>query len=771
MEPVLDNDSRNSLNSPTVSKNSADNSLEVRANADRPLSNSSSSSGYPNQSFGSRDEAEGFDLQRVLAIILRRWPVMLSVFLVATALGVFTIIRSKPIYQATATIELTPSQQNSAGAGIQGMQQFMGSQGPDMVETQLANLRGPEVYSRAIAKMTPADRQVLSKMATVNAAQNGVTRLVSVSVQSYDAKAAAKFANALCEEFIKVSLEKNQANSLGGVAYVEEQLSEVRDRLAQSNSQLKDFKKQTGIFNIGETATSLGEKSSALQKELEEAYTERASVQSKLNGLQSSLSRLPAGRVVAAGVQRNPEVGRIQARLTQLEFDRTVALKDYRPTSRKVRSIDVQMQTLRGQLQREAQTIVSAWQPDPARAPLAADAAASQAQLWSLDARISALKGQSSRANANLSQLPDQEFKFTQLATDTQVLQSTYQLLSERLQGLKIGAAARVADARMAGKAQPSDVPVAPNKTRVLIYTMGVGLLAALGIGLLLDLMDNHIYSEDDVQSVTGLPVLAQIPLFREEQEINLLHAHQAVAGKSSPLLETFRMLRTNIRLSVIDKNVRSIVITSSMPSEGKSHTALNLAVAAASSGDRVILVDLDLRRPSTHRICDLPNIVGFTSVLSNQCSLEDALQDTIVPGLRVLTSGPVPPNPFRLLNSQAARALVERLEEEADLVVIDTPPMLTMADALLVSSWVDGTLLVISSSEMKKRDVSRSVDLLFQNNNEVLGTILTKVSSNVDGYYSYYGYKKYNHYFESDEAVAFDGEKSLPANGQTKGK
>jgi capsular exopolysaccharide synthesis family protein len=216
--------------------------------------------------------------------------------------------------------------------------------------------------------------------------------------------------------------------------------------------------------------------------------------------------------------------------------------------------------------------------------------------------------------------------------------------------------------------------------------------------------------------------------------------------------------------LSVIDKNVKSLVITSSMPSEGKSHTALNLAVAAATSGDRVILVDLDLRRPSTHRICDLPNDIGFTSVVSNQNTLEEALQETEVAGLRILTSGPIPPNPFRLLNSQAARQLIERLSTEADLVIIDTPPMLTMADALLVSSWVDGTLLVISSSEMRKRDVARSADMLFQNNNEVLGTILTKVSSNVDGYYSYYGYKNYNHYFESEDAVTFNGEKTLPA-------
>jgi succinoglycan biosynthesis transport protein ExoP len=219
-----------------------------------------------------------------------------------------------------------------------------------------------------------------------------------------------------------------------------------------------------------------------------------------------------------------------------------------------------------------------------------------------------------------------------------------------------------------------------------------------------------------------------------------------------TPLLESFRMLRANIAFSAADKPIRAIVVTSSVPNEGKSNSALNLAIATALGGERVVLIDLDLRRPTQHKLSNLPNSIGFTNVISGQASLEEALQETSTPGLRVLTSGPVPPNPFRLLNSQSARQTILKVIEGADFVVVDTPPMLGLADARLISSLVDGTLMVISCQETGRREASRASDLLLQTGNEVLGTVLTKVPAGNDAY-GYYSYQYYGRYFDESDS------------------
>lgn len=223
-------------------------------------------------------------------------------------------------------------------------------------------------------------------------------------------------------------------------------------------------------------------------------------------------------------------------------------------------------------------------------------------------------------------------------------------------------------------------------------------------------------------------------------------------------------MLRANVAFSSVDHPIRALVVTSSVPNEGKSTAAFNLAVAAATDGERVVLVDLDLRRPTVHTLCELDNRVGFSGVATGRATLAEALRESGIEGLKILTSGPVPPNPFKLLNSQSARAIIDELCKDADLVIIDTPPMLGMADARLVASWVDGTLLVVSCRDAARREVARAADLLAQGGSEALGIVLTKVPTGSDGYhaYGYYGYRQYGAYLEDGAGEESGGKAAL---------
>ncbi|MDI3257136.1 MAG: CpsD/CapB family tyrosine-protein kinase [Kyrpidia sp.] len=207
-------------------------------------------------------------------------------------------------------------------------------------------------------------------------------------------------------------------------------------------------------------------------------------------------------------------------------------------------------------------------------------------------------------------------------------------------------------------------------------------------------------------------------------------------------IAETYRSLRTNIRFAAAAAEVRSLVVTSCMPSEGKTITAANLAVVEAQAGRRVLLVDADLRQPSLHHLMALSNRTGLTSVLIGERSLAQAAVPFQVEGLEVLTSGPLPPNPAELLASARMRALLERAEEEYDLVILDSPPILPVADAQILSSVVDGVLWVIRAGRVPREAAIKARQLLELAKARVLGVVLNdKRDKNGDGYYYYYSY------------------------------
>jgi capsular exopolysaccharide synthesis family protein len=267
--------------------------------------------------------------------------------------------------------------------------------------------------------------------------------------------------------------------------------------------------------------------------------------------------------------------------------------------------------------------------------------------------------------------------------------------------------------------------------------------------------LDDRIHSDDDVRHASGLPVLTHVPVIKDVAHQTLIGLPGVREGSSTalattasyhaaPLLESFRMLRANLMFSATVEPIRSIVVTSSRPSEGKSSCAVNLAVALALDGKSVILVDCDLRRPKTHDLLSLRNSIGFTSVVTGQVSIEDALQTCGIANLKVLTGGPVPPNPTELLNSRAGRACLKQLMGSAEFVILDTPPALVMADAQMVASQADTVLLVVSANEADKREVARTTELMAQTGARLLGTVLIKSDTSTGGYYNYSTYSQY---------------------------
>ncbi|WP_239421869.1 CpsD/CapB family tyrosine-protein kinase [Bacillus sp. CGMCC 1.16541] len=206
------------------------------------------------------------------------------------------------------------------------------------------------------------------------------------------------------------------------------------------------------------------------------------------------------------------------------------------------------------------------------------------------------------------------------------------------------------------------------------------------------------------------------------------------------PAAEQYRTIRTNIQFSNADREIKSIVLTSTGPGEGKSTTAANLATVYAQQGINVLLIDADLRKPTAHYTFRLENHVGFTNVLTKRASLRDATQKTEVPNLFVLTSGPIPPNPAELLSSSYMEELLKEMKEAFDMVIFDTPPVLAVTDAQVLANRVDGTILVVSSGQTDKEAAQKAKELLATTSSQLLGVVLNNRKAEEGSYYYYYG-------------------------------
>ena len=267
-----------------------------------------------------------------------------------------------------------------------------------------------------------------------------------------------------------------------------------------------------------------------------------------------------------------------------------------------------------------------------------------------------------------------------------------------------------------------------------------VGVLLALGIAFLIEYLDDTVKTPDDVSRVSGLSTLGAIARLKESGGPRQLIAWMRV---KSPESEAYRTLRTNIQFSSVDNPIRSLLVTSSSPGEGKSTTTANLAVVLAQTGQRVIVVDTDLRRPVLHKVFGVPNNIGLTTALlaGENLSLEGYLQPTEIDTLSVLTSGPIPPNPSELLGSHRMQHLIEVLAQAADIVIFDSPPVLAVTDAVVLGRQVDGVLVVADAGNTREHALAQAAAELQKTGANVLGVALNRLDTRRGGYYYYYYY------------------------------
>lgn len=395
----------------------------------------------------------------------------------------------------------------------------------------------------------------------------------------------------------------------------------------------------------------------------------------------------------------------------------------------------------------------------PEQAADIANTMAEEYVTWSQETKRESLRAAADEVETRLNDAQDQiielgkriadEGRSDELQAELQLLTGSYTTLAEKLEQLRINEQLEVGSGRVVSPAVVEKDPVAPSPLRNGVLGIAVGLVLGLGMAFLYEYLDNTIKSNEEAEKVFGVPVLGTIPL--EKMDKGVKRRLTIIEAPGSSAAESYRVLRNSLDFINFEHEIKTLLITSAAPAEGKSTVAANLAASLSQAGKKVVLVSCDFRRPTTEQFFQVNNIIGLSDVLLGTHSLKAALQRPAEETLLVLTAGKMPPNPSELLGSGKMESLVAELEEWADWVIIDSPPLLAVADPASVARWADGVLLVMQAGKSTREAAKKAVELLGKVGSHLIGVAVWGYEEGKAGGYGYgYGYHAGGYYYYS---------------------
>ena len=686
----------------------------------------------------STPQASELSLRDYMDLLRRRKAIVIQTFMVVFVLGVAVTFMAKPVYRTSARILVEGRSYQVASYSTDNplVGLFTPDSGHDIL-TQLEVLQGDRVLSDAYK-----DADVPPGSAHLEVRQVNGTDVIELLVESNTPTYAEKLAKALPNTYLNyvTGNRKKEVNDAFNFATL--RLKEENEKLTQAELAYERFKKSAGISNLdSERDARIQEQSEAAAnvRVLEGAYANSQALGKKFAEELKSLKPLTETPTIATNLA---QIEKIKADINSLQVQKQGLIGMFKPEHPKMQAIDSQIAELQRQLAaapKELTTTIKV--PNPRIDSETAKLADTRAQSAALQAQLVQARDRGEKAQAALGNYSALERQQSQLTRDMEIHRGTVTLLLKSVEDLGLRQKATHDPVLVIAPAAPA-VQVAPKKLNNLVYASLVGLMLGLCFALLQEFLDDRINSPEDARRIVGTPALGYVPMI-ENEEARLLSGSRS----GGSVLESYRVLRSNVRFAAVDTPIHSLLITSTVPGEGKSVTAYNLAVAMALDGRNVILVDTDLRRPTMHEKAKVAQQPGLTNVLVGHTSLEDAIKETNIPGLRVLPAGPLPPNPAELLNSQAMKQLHKALKDQADIVIFDSPPCLATADAQVMAAETDGVLYVVQFGEAKKSAVRHAVEMLRQARTRILGVVFNKIDLTAKrdayyyGYYGYYGY------------------------------
>ena len=711
----------------------------------------------------------------------RKW-VMLAMFAIAFTLSAIATLSETRLYQATSKVAIFPEVPNVLGFKNADSVSFPDEEFEATLETQVAILRSDALAIKVIEAMrlyqnpqftnvkqpnSPPSSMGDSSMppdptqaaALLGAFHGGLsiqlvpgTRLIQVSYTHHDPRFATEVTNTLVKTFIEENFRTKYNSASQTSDWLSRELADLQLKVQTSEEKLVRYQKDHGILGVDEKENIVTEKLGELNKELTEAETERiqkeADYKLALNGDPDSFGKdAPNGRNTTGTL-----LDRLREKQADLETQYALATTQFGSAYPKVTELSNQIKQVGAAIEEEKKKMVDKMRDEYL--------AAQQREVL----LESAFNQQKQEAN----KLNESAIEYTVLKRDAETNRQLYQDLLQRLKEAGVSAGLRSSNIRIVDIARIPTMPIYPNVHRSLVlgFLMAMGL--AIGLAFVLETFDNTVRTIEEISTVSTLPALGTIPLQLPEDSQHkraLTISPEAEPSRALPLVtferpkseaaEAYRALRTSILLSSFGAPPKVILVTSAMPQEGKTTISANSALVLAQRGSRVLLVDADLRRPGLQKLFGLGSIGGGLSTLITG---SDKAEDVILPcpevsNLWILPAGPIPPQPTELVGSNVMKEHLARWRNEFDHVVIDTPPCLSVTDAVLLSPEVDRVILVARSGQTTRAALRRACDLLLQVNARVMGIVLNALNLNSTGGYYYYSGRYSSHYYSDESA------------------
>jgi succinoglycan biosynthesis transport protein ExoP len=565
----------------------------------------------------------------------------------------------------------------------------------------------------------------------LSATPRASTNLIDVYFISPDPVVAPRILNLVASELRQRGAERVARRATADIDFVEQRLDSARGQLARSAAGIRAFKQSPGYTNLSAQEQQLVTRVQNLDEQMR-ALDERRSA---LTDVESELrAKGPADADLAAVIAKlpegvSPEVRRLtdQIQTKRTELRSLLTEEQLAAGHPRVRFVQSEIASLGEQLLE-----------------------AVQASVRVLADQITEQSAEGSRIRQARQQFPDLQNQLQALEEQRTLDQETFAFLQSQLYQAQITRAAIGPYVEIIDPATGA-TPIDPRGRMNVVLGALLGIILGVGAAFFLEYLDRTVRTSSDIETLLGIPVLGIIPRLRRlgAEEEPPPHAPQGIPllvalDPLDPAAEAYRNLRMNLMfMSTEDEPIRSVLFTSPGPGEGKSTTTLNFAVMLAQQGQRVLLIDADLRRPSIHRALDLLREPGLTNLLVGDASVREAVRPSVLPNLDVLPSGPFPPNPSELLNSKAMRRLLEEFEGRYGQVIVDSPPMLAVTDSAVLAQHTDGVVLVLRSGETEQRAAERSVEQLRRLNVRVFGAVLNEVATATteESYYLQYYY------------------------------
>ncbi len=707
-------------------------------------------------------------------IARRRWLLLAFTAVVVSAVG-FYMLRQPKIYQATASLIIDSSAPKyldnnqvqevvESGTGTYWYNK-------EHYETQYKVIVSRAVSKRVVEKLglendlaflglgkiTDAAmlKEALAHADAVAVLQSKIkvqpvkdSRLIYVVVEDVDAERAALLANEVTQAYIAENLALKLRTTETASEWLEDRLKDLEQQSKTSELAVYQFKKEADMLT-----TSLEDRQSMVSQRLNATNLALTEVKTKIAGMKA--------RVYAINMLRNSStddevhfaealtatgdnllIHQLKIRYASQKAECAELKERYLAAHPKLAACVDKLQSAKQDLVHELTNLVRAAETD----------------LSEATARETNLVGLLEAAKTEAFDVNKKQIEFDRLKREADNNQRLYDLVLKRLKDIELSGLLRTSNVRVLDPARPNKVPIKPNVRLSLLVALLLGLLGGLGLAFGLERFDDSISSQAEIEEKLGLPFLGFVPTISEDVTSDLiardLHVHRQ---PKSSVAECCRAIRTNLLFMSPDKPFRTMLVSSSGPQEGKSTSVISLGITMAQSGNRVLIIDTDMRRPRLHKAFGVPNDIGVSSLVVGEGSLDAAIKTTEVPGVFLLPSGPIPPNPSELFHTQAFKELIKTVSQRFDRVILDSPPIGPLTDAVILGTQVDGVVMVLKAGKTSREMVRRAARLLSDVKAKMFGVILNQVDLGDPKYGDYfYAYRQYGYYYrEKKDEVA----------------